>query len=323
MRGLRSGCAAAILILGTALLSGCTDTSQENKEAYKTIGIHAYEAGDYKEAVDAFDKALAQANGVVTMDEADICFYKARALFRDGKKKKALAVYDALLDLDSSLNEAYFLRGSVKLSMGKDEEAMEDFREAIRRDPKNIELYIAVYDNLREAGKEEEGKEFLQGATEISGSKASDHTLRGRAFMLLGNYEGARDELLNGAEKNDDEALLYLGELYSLEGDQATAKNYYSEYLALHEEDAGALNVLGCYSMENEDYEQALTYFDQALEYSGSSGIDPQEILRNRILCLEYLERFEDAELALEEYLQFYEPDEVLTREGVFLDTRV
>ncbi|MBQ7507048.1 MAG: tetratricopeptide repeat protein [Lachnospiraceae bacterium] len=304
-------------------LAGCGGkVAQENKEAYKTIGIRALEAGNYEDAVEAFDNALAQANGKVTMDEVDICYYKARALFEDGKKEEALEVYNALLDLDKNLKDAYFLRGTVELSLGMGEEALADYKEAVRRDSRNIELYVAMYDNLNEAGRTAEAREFLQEATEIPGQKATDYTLRGRAFMILGNTEGAREELNRAAEKDDPEAFLYLGELAGLEGNRDSAREYYSRYLSYHEEDAGALNVLGCLAMENEDYEQALGYFEQALLCCESSMVDPKEILRNRILTLEYLGRFEEAKEAMEEYESAYELDEELLREATFLETR-
>ena len=111
-----------LILLGLFLLAGCEDTSQENKEAYKTIGIHCMESGDYEGALDAFDRALGQANGKVTMDEVDICYYKARALFEKGDPEGAIEVYDALLDLDHGLADAYFLRGTVELTIDQKEE---------------------------------------------------------------------------------------------------------------------------------------------------------------------------------------------------------
>ena len=40
-------------------LAGCGGkVAQENKEAYKTIGIRALETGNYEDAVEAFDNAL-------------------------------------------------------------------------------------------------------------------------------------------------------------------------------------------------------------------------------------------------------------------------
>ena len=319
---MKAGRKLAFLLAGVLLLAGCEDTAQENKEAYKTIGIRCMENGEYEDAVDAFDRALAQANGKVTMDEVDICYYKARALFEGGDPESAIGVYDALLDLDRNLPDAYFLRGTVELTVDRKEEALSDFKEAIRRKGKDIELYIAVYDNLMAADMETEAVGFLGEATEISGNKPSDFTLRGRAYMLLQNYEAATQELDRAIDGGDTDALLYKGQLLTDTGNEEAARNCYTQYLETHEKDSDALNHLGCLCMESGQYEEALAFFDEALEYAEESQVNPMEILRNRILVLEYLNRFEEAREALAEYETTYEPDEVLLREGVFLETR-
>jgi len=319
---MKAGRGFAVILAGALLLAGCEDTAQENKEAYKTIGIRCMETGEYEEAVDAFDRALGQANGKVTMDEVDICYYKARALFEGGDPEGAIAVYDSLLDLDRGLTDAYFLRGTVELTLDRKEEALADFEEAIRRKGKDIELYIAIYDNLMAAGMETEAVGFLGEATEISGNKPSDFTLRGRAYMILKNYDAALQELDRAIDGGDTDALLYKGQLLTETGNAEAAKSCYTEYLESHEKDSDALNHLGCLAMENGQYEDALNYFDEALEYAEESMISPKEILRNRILVLEYLNRFEEARDALAEYETSYEPDETLLREEIFLETR-
>lgn len=303
-------------------LSGCTDTAAENQAAYKTIGINAMEAGDYTGAVDAFDKALEQAIGVVGQEEVDICYYKADALYRSGDTEGALTTYNALLDFDDSLSEAHFLRGNLYLDQGDFDAAYADYQRAIELDDKDLELYIAICENLTNTGHEAEGNALLSKATTVSGGSAADHALRGRAYTLLGQYEEAEKELTDAISGGDSEAELYKGELLLLTGDETGAKELFESYLEDNDGDASALNALGCMAMETGDYGTALTYFETALDCAEESGVDPQEILRNRILALEYSGQFAEAKEAMEAYALAYELDADFQKEYTFLQTR-
>ena len=304
------------------VLSGCTDDAAENQTAYKTIGINAMADGDYAGAIDAFNKALEQAVGVVGSEEVDICYYKADAQYRSGDTDGALSTYDALLAFDNSLAEAYFLRGNLYLDQGDAEKALSDYEAAIERDEKDLELYITICENLTNTGYAEQGNEILKRATEISGSGADEHALRGRAYTLLGQYDEAAEELDTAVVAGSVDAQLYKGQLLTATGDTAGAKECFEAYLSEKGDDAGALNALGCMAMETGDYALALSYFDQALTNAEESGINPQEILRNRILALEYNGQFAEAKAAMEEYASNYELDTDFEKEYTFLQTR-
>ena len=304
------------------LLTGCGDQAREDQEAYKTIGIRAMEEGDPGAAVRAFDNALAMAYGEVGPEEVDICYYKVKALYADGKETEALDLLDALLDLDGGLSDARFLRGTIELDTGHTSEGLADYAAARRQGGKDLDLYIAEYDNLAAAGLTEEAEAVLNEAAELPGSRAADHSKRGRALTLLGRYDEAAEALTKAIGGGDVDALLYMGQLLSEQGQSAEAQEYYTQYLTEHGGDAEALNALGCMEMEKGEYEMALHWFEEALNYVEVSGVDPQEIMRNRILALEYTRDFAGAKEALAEYRLHYELDEVLAREAVFLETR-
>lgn len=310
---------AALLV---AMLSGCTDNSADNQEAYKTIGINALAEQDFEGAVDAFQRALGQSRGVVTPKEIDICYYKAIAQYASGDAAGARETYDALLDYDDSLSEAYFLRGNLSLDEGNAADAVSDYEAAVSRDPGDLELYIAICENLTNTGHVEEGRSFLTKATQLSGSGADKRALRGRAYTLLGDYENAETELSAAIQGGSAVAELYMGQLLTETGDTEGASGYFSAYLEKSGEDAEALNALGCSAMTSGDYETALSLFDQALACAEESGVDPQAILRNRILAYEYSGQFAAAKTAMEEYAASYELDADFQKEYTFLQTR-
>ncbi len=312
-------CGAVLLAAG---LSGCTDTAKENQFAYKTVGINARDAGDFAGAADAFNRALEQSIGIIGPDEIDLCYYKADALYRAGDTEGAMNVYEALLAYDNSLSEAYFLRGNLYLDQGDATDAIADYHEAVEHDDKDLELYIAICENLTNTGHAEEGQEFLTQATTIAGDQASDHALRGRAYTLLGNYLEADKELQEAVAAGDTDALLYRGQLLMKNGDSDGAKALYESYLEKKGENAEAYNALGCMAMQCGDYASALSYFEQALANAEQTGVNPQEILRNRILAYEYNGQFAQAKIAMEEYAATYTLDADMQKEYTFLQTR-
>ena len=305
-----------------AMLAGCTDTAKENQLAYKTVGINALEAGDYPGAADAFSRALEQSIGIIGADEIDLCYYKADALYRAGDIENAKNVYDALLTYDDSLSEAHFLRGNFYLDQGDATSAIADYHEAVKCDDKDLELYIAICENLTNTGHAEEGQEFLTQATTIEGNEPSDHALRGRAYTLLGNYLEADKELEQAVIAGDTDALLYRGQLLMKNGDSDGARELYESYLERKGENAEAFNALGCMAMQCQDYASALNYFEQALANAEETGVNPQEILRNRILAYEYNGQFAQAKIAMEEYAAAYTLDADMQKEYTFLQTR-
>lgn len=99
----------AVLLASAFLFAGCglDEERLEKEAAYRTIGINAMEEGNYSAAMEAFNSALAQANGIGP-NEIDICFYKAAALFASGNYGDAIETYDVLLEADHKNSDAYF-----------------------------------------------------------------------------------------------------------------------------------------------------------------------------------------------------------------------
>ena len=88
----------AVVLATGLLLAGCEeDETQNNKDAYRQIGINCMQEGDYEGAIDAFQNALDQSLAVVGEEEIDTCYYKAAAQYAAGKKEDAIETYQALI----------------------------------------------------------------------------------------------------------------------------------------------------------------------------------------------------------------------------------
>ena len=93
-------------------------------------------------------------------------------------------------------------------------------------------------------------------------------------------------------------------------------------------------NLMGISSMELEDYDTALVYFEQGTSLQKTVGDASEEdaeqhfediykeIRFNKIVCYEQLQDWENAKLEAEEYVKLYPEDEAIQKEYTFLKTR-
>lgn len=313
----------AVTAVGLALtlgFTGCTDKDRENQEAYRKIGINSMAEGDYDKAIKSFQKALDISLGEIGAEELDICYYKAAAQFANGDYEDAIDTYTALIKYDEKNAQAYYLRGSVYLNTENEKKALADYKKAVKAGSTDYELYEGIYENLLNSGYEEEAKEYLEEALELKPKEAEDYAEQGHIYYLLGDYKQAKTSLDKAIDKNDKTALLYLAEVYNAEEQTEQAQALLESYVKDNATDSGALNTLGMMQMNNENYEDALKYFQLGLEIEDASN--RQELLKNEIAAYEYMGDFASAQKKMKAYLKEYQNDEEAVREYTFLQTR-
>ena len=317
---------ATALLTGMGLmLTGCGEEKTENALAYRKIGINAMAEGNYEEAINNFQLALDQSKGQIRNLELDICMQKAEALYLNEQPEDAIAVCDAVLDYDKSYATAYYLRGNLYLQQGDSEKALADYEQAAKYADADYEIYIQLYENLNRAGMKAEGEKYLNKALELKGKGRYYLTNRGYIYYLMGDYENAKEQLLQAVaieqkEGEDDKAELYLAQTAEQLGDEQTAAQYYKAYAENHADDSIVLEELGNMAMEKEDYADACAYYQKGLQTSNPSN--EQLLSRGEIAALEQLYEFEQAKEKLAQYVLDYPEDEQAAREYLFLKTR-
>ncbi len=310
---------AAAAVLAVLSFGACTKTDEKEQDAYRQYGINCMEKGDYDNAVKSFQNALNQSLGKVGEKEIDICLYKAKAQVYSGDVSGALETYDAVINYNQNAG-AYYLRGQLYFDMGQPEKGLADYKKAIEEDGENYELYIAVYESLSQHEMEPLGQKYLNGAMEIKGKKAEDQLYKGRISYLLGDMNAAVEYLTKAKEEKEPLAAYYLGLAYENAGEKEKADECIQEYI-----DSGAatsydLYDLGMKEMENENYKDAVTYFEAGL---GLKEVpNHQNLLKSTIAAYEYRGKFKTARKLLKEYLSQYPSDEEAQRESIFLETR-
>lgn len=310
----------AVIVMGS-FFAGCTSKEErlEKQEAYRKIGITAMEDGDYAAAMEAFNHALEQAKGIGA-NEVDICYYKAAAQFMSGTYQGAVETYDALLDYDDESSDTYFLRGCVYLKNNESAKAEEDFRSAVQY-AENDEIYLLIYNALNGAGFEKEGRAYLEEAlANKAGSDAKNYTVKGRIYMIKEQYKKATEELTTAIQNGDVEANLYLAQTYEALEKPDLAEACIDAYVKVYPKSSVAYNQLGCKALEAQNYEDAISYFNQGLALDEVTN--EQQLRSNLIAAYEYSGDFATAKAKMQEYKQDYPNDSAANREYWFLDRK-
>lgn len=343
----KGACLAAAAVL-SALLTGCGGAGEKTASAAEMIQSMDYqgalaeldaaeEAGEngrlisrsrgiaymglteYDQAIAAFEEALRGSSGLVENVDFDLNYYLAAAYTKNGDDAAAEKIYSSILALRPDEEDAYFLRGNARMSLGSFETAKEDFDRVISMDASNYDRLIEIYEVLEYYGYKEAGQTYLQAALD-AGGKQMDNYVIGRIYYYLGEYQKAYLALENAKENGGAESYLYLGRSYEATGDYNYASNVYNSYLAKYEGNAEIYNQLGLCEMAKGEYQKALDAFQAGIGLGDSAVL--QSLSFNEVAAYEYLGEFEQARTLLTQYLANYPDDEQAKREYDFLATR-
>lgn len=299
------------------------DVAEENGENERLIargrGIAYMGLTNYEQAITCFEDALQSSDGFVQDVDFDVNYYLAAAYLKNGQLLEAEGAYNAILALRPEEDDAYFLRGTVRLQRGQYVPAKEDFDKVVSMDPDNYDRLIEIYQALEHYGYKEVGQEYLNNAMEAAGDKMDSYD-SGRMYYYLGDYQKACVALEKARSDGDAESYLYLGKAYEATGDYNYAASVYNSWLTKDTGSAEIYNQLGLCEMSMGSYKRALDAFQAGMQVEGNSLM--QTLAFNEIVAYEYLGEYKQAAVLLDNYLKIYPDDEVAKREQQFLATR-
>lgn len=309
-------------LLGMSLLlGGCTSKSEKKALEYKELGIKQMQEAKYDDAVSSFQKALDQSLGRIRAQELDVCYYKALAQYKSGDTKAAIKTYDGLVDYDAKNWEVYYLRGSVLLADGQLDACLKDYEKAVSLHDSDAELYGHISENLQNAGETEKAQNYLEQGLKLKPSSAADYENLGKLYVIKGDSENAVKMLTQAADKGADSAYLTLGKLYTSDGKTEDAKAAFQKYMEKHPKDADALEQLASIVADAGDYEDAATYYKDAMD--AASGDQVKTLQKSLVAVYEKNGDFASALEEAKDYVADYPEDEDMQKEYEFLQTRV
>jgi len=293
---------------------------ENNKRAWRGIGISYYKEGSYAAAKEYLEKALAEE--LLPELTTDIRMYLADAMEREEEYAAAAGVYDALLAEHPDYAEGYCARAYINELLGAYEKSLSDYDMAIKLLPDNVDLYFGKYNVLGKLGRQQEQEEFLKVLMEIENPTAEGAYFIAKAHFFHGDYDTAMTELSAAAENGYDEAHYYIGEICRERADYAKAVYHYTAYIdGSGAKDAAGYNQKAVCLMQMEKLEEALETVLAGQKLSDAR--EEQKLFFNEIVILEKTGDYNTAYERAAAYVQRYPDDAAGKAEAEFLSTRV
>lgn len=297
-----------------------TMVKENNKKAYRGIGISYLMEGQYDEAINNFDQALQikEANDL----DIDLLFYKASALEQNNDYETAADIYTKLIELKKDDAAIYSARGNIYRLTGNYELSIADYDKAIELDQKEFSCYLGKFASLKELAKEEEAQAVLEQAAQLKIKDDYDKFELAKVHFYQGNYEVALNEFTTAIENGFTQAYYFLGEMNLFNKDYVGALAQFDAYLKAGNQEFGLLynQLLTCY-LQTENLEQAKVYLDKARQGKDASIQD--QLTKNEIIYLEKTGDYTTAYTLMSAYVEKYPEDEGAKKDYYFLKTRV
>ena len=305
---------------------GCAENDDQKALLNRGRGIACLYQGDYQTAIKWFGDALnisSQSNDI----RIDTLYYKAEAEQKSGDYQAAVQSYGQIIDLKDDAGTR-MLRGMAYMQLQDCASAEKDLYAAIKQSRKSYAVYRTLYSALEAQGKDDEAKQVLNDALQLSGSSGEDYYNRGMIYVDLQDYTNAADMLNKSYDKGYKAALLGLGELSYTQQDYDTALTYYGKYfdeVDISSVDASlaakAYNQYAAVLLAKGEYEKAAQACESGLTYNDRES--DAALSFNLIVSYEHLEQWEDAYNTAKTYVSKYPEDTKGQKEYQFLESRV
>lgn len=305
---------------------GCAENDDQKALLNRGRGIACLYQGDYQTALKWFGDALnisSQSNDI----RIDTLYYKAEAEQKSGDYQAAVQSYGQIIDLKDDAGTR-MLRGMAYMQLQDYASAEKDLYAAIKQSRKSYAVYRTLYSALEAQGKDDEAKQVLNDALQLSGSSGEDYYNRGMIYVDLQDYTNAADMLNKSYDKGYKAALLGLGEVSYTQQDYDTALTYYGKYfdeVDISSVDASlaakAYNQYAAVLLAKGEYEKAAQACESGLTYNDRES--DAALSFNLIVSYEHLEQWEDAYNTAKTYVSKYPEDTKGQKEYQFLESRV
>jgi tetratricopeptide (TPR) repeat protein len=225
-------------------------------------GITLYSLGQYREALEDFDRELAQDPGAV-----GIWILRAQVLARLGKDQDSLYSCEQALGIEKDNFDAWRQYGFTLRKLGRDREALHALDRALSLNPHSAEVWAARGRILHDLSRDHEALQSYDRALGIDPRSSNLWLMRARSLSELGREEEALDSLEQGISANPENPSLYIwqGRLFHTLGRLGNALTAYDRALTLRPDDARTWEAMGAVLHELEKYRDEAAAYDRAI----------------------------------------------------------
>jgi tetratricopeptide (TPR) repeat protein len=203
---------------------------------------------------------------------------RASAWWALGKTEEAIADFDQAIKMGYKEAHAYTSRGLFHAEMGNHEKAIADYNQSLELDPKSVVPIInraAVYMNMRDYEK------AIADYSKVLEEKKESATIlhqRAIAYKLMGKSQEAIDDFSTLIKNNPEDrtAVMGRGYVYFQKGDFAKAIEDFGRAIELDGKDAVAWNNRGYNRAQLGQSADALQDYDRAIELAENYALAHQ-----------------------------------------------
>ncbi len=278
---------------------------------------------------DSLQAGIGKLTDRIQRDSANPGLFQQRAMEYLAQGNFNLAMRDMLMAIELNPEEpSYMLTLSdIYMGMGLLENSMEALQKALELDPDNMESMLKIAEINLILQNYKGAIEYADKAIEQDRTNPLPDLIKGYTYAEAGDTVSAIKSYLEAVSKDQKnfDAYIQLGLIYSTAGNPL-AIDYFNNALNIDPQSMEALYALAMFYQENgeaekaistynrmlvidpanvyanynmgyvhlvllNDYEQAITYFDKALEIKP----DYHEALYNKAYCLELLGEYQAA----------------------------
>ena len=268
-----------------ALMRAVREIDPARASYHNDYGVMLASVGRWEEAVAAHEMAA-----VLDRSDADARFNLALARFRSGDTEGARRDLDEALRMRPAMPEALALDGELLRAEGKTAQAVEMSRKTIENGLKTPDIYLNLYQALKDLGREDEAAEALLDSGE------NDATLCWHLGNLYHNKDKEKAEYFFrralALRPGFPEAYTHLGMLLQDKGETELAAMCQAHALANNPGLGAAYINLGSLDLKKGWSEDAIGVLEQAVRITPDSAI----AWNNLALALSNLQRVDEAE---------------------------
>ncbi|MGD8717332.1 MAG: tetratricopeptide repeat protein [Candidatus Zixiibacteriota bacterium] len=254
----------AALVTVVVAVSGCCGACASLKAKFYTAAAEGYlEDGDYAEAVEAYDEALA-----ADPENVKNWCNRGYSLARLGEYDKALASFESALTLDPGDPWAWYTRGVTLGIMGEYDRALGCLNRALELRPGYADAWLAKGDIYTRVGSYKKALSYFDKVLEVNPADKEAWVSKSEACRLMGNYKEAV-KCLNQALSIDPDYSRALGMkgIFLLDkGQYETATECFDRVLETDREERWAWYYKGLALFLQRDYGIAAGHFKTAVE---------------------------------------------------------
>ncbi|MUK87014.1 tetratricopeptide repeat protein [Ornithinibacillus sp. L9] len=192
---------------------------------------------------------------------------KAIQLMKENKFEEAASIFNEVIQENPEEPLGYINFGNLLLHVKDEERAKRFFEKAIELDDKAAIAYYGLGNLFFEQADYHKAQEYYQKAIELGLEEADVYFMLGMTFQHQEHYKLALPYLLRATELNPDdvELLFQYGLALAQSNLIEDAKEVFQQVLAKDNEHSDAHYNLGVIELFQDQAEEALSHFNQAL----------------------------------------------------------